>query len=281
MAEGGKAKAGAFGFGLFFVGIILLLIAGIVHLIRQSDYTKADSWKKRPWTPQTCTVVQTGISYRGTCQNWFDGTTYTECTENGGQAQDSGFWNPGERTQSTSCIDHTDALWDSGESRRLTPTEDEGNGKFLSEPSQAGELKESDGAGRGLSSCTNKYLPWALVRLPKDEQGEEKVRCAFRWGAEWPSLEEWWDSAERFYTSDFTAGKQATCYILPQDDCPVAMGYPMDEIEAWFWGGTWAMFMVGIVFVSAGCLCCICSMILMGVGGGSNSREFSDLSSSE
>lgn len=233
---------------LCFVALIPLLgQAGVFTLTESLPKTnKANAWSEKPWTTQQCTVLGSGVAYRGTCKDtWIsDAPTGEECP-----ASDPS-WTSAEMNAASRCEARASEDW-ANIRRRLVGD----RGLRQSEPvttfSDVGlavSLPVAD-PGRRLR-CVHSFLPWVRVSLNGTK------RCAFRWGM--PMAE----GSNKHFATGVAVGGNITCYTPVADDCSVALEYPMNGLTdnwPWIYAGhdlrllAW----VGLGFLGLGCLCCL------------------------
>lgn len=187
------------------------------------DYYSDDMRRAGAWIAEPWSAASCYVITSGVSYRgdcWVANEVYSECSENGPQLQNSTNY---KEKVATACIDHGDRIW---------------------------ELAHQNQRRLG---CESFYLPWVLVEMPSGQR-----RCSFRWGAEIPSTETSKESALS-YIQQFPAGMNTTCQAYPEQDCIVALQYPMDALQSWF--SSSVVYTGAAVFASVGLLICAISLV--------------------
>lgn len=244
---------------LFFAAI-----SGSMSWVRR---TRGKDWRQRGWKATACNVVSMGVAYTGGChktEGFSRCPVHEECEQrtnilwhhNRPRPADEFVTAPaaegaaavaavpaataGPQIPATPAASTTPATpavpavptvpgVPTAAAAPATPAPS----PLTQSPGDASLVGEVIGAGapeRRLT-CEDAYLPWVLVEV------EEVKRCAFKYGvgnlseSVGPSEHKDPRFAQNFATTDHIIGQEIPCYVLQEDDCPVALQYPMDDLE--------------------------------------------------
>lgn len=201
--------------GLFCV----LAVLGLVFGVDSGGLSSARNWAKQDWKQSICSVEDSGIAYRGSCQ--MDVTLMMT-----------------DFSDFAECMGPRHMLGEAKEVRK--DWEATGPGRCAARGNEAYAAAQGDAppTGRRLGKywherivCHNSYLPWAVLRVHNSTgvgslTRSGVARCAYEFGAVRPSITGDWDAALALLGKLKQAragGSGVLCWTLATDDCIVAL----------------------------------------------------------